>query len=187
MAVLCEALSVIVRRDAIDARYPGGWDAFAAAAPNDTLCTDGALARVGFMAPPEVDRFLRRLVAAGLRFMADGRCVDLAVVDQLRGPTARVDWLEYGTLPLGVPGRHVAACWLHEGPRQAVGLHVPGDGLRLVVPAGWQYEGSISAAPGFVPTAEIGRRMRFLRREDGVDVYLDLASGEERFLARSVD
>ena len=33
MAVLCEAISVVARRDSIDAFYKGGWDTF----QNDVL------------------------------------------------------------------------------------------------------------------------------------------------------
>lgn len=45
MAVLVEAISVIVRRDAIRGKYPGGWQGFVAAVPNGTLCYDDDLAR----------------------------------------------------------------------------------------------------------------------------------------------
>jgi hypothetical protein len=41
MAVLVEAMSVEVRRDAIDARYPGSWQGFLRAVLNRTLCTYG--------------------------------------------------------------------------------------------------------------------------------------------------
>jgi len=61
MAVLVEAISVIVRRKAIDHSYPGGWDAFVAEVPNKTLCADDQLARVGFMTPQDVQNFIRAL------------------------------------------------------------------------------------------------------------------------------
>ena len=38
MAVLVEALSVIVRRDAIESRFSGGWPKFLSSIPNSTLC-----------------------------------------------------------------------------------------------------------------------------------------------------
>ena len=58
MAVLVEAISVVVRRDAIGARYPGGWRGFLSIVPNSTLCADDDLVRVGFMAPPDVEAFI---------------------------------------------------------------------------------------------------------------------------------
>jgi hypothetical protein len=43
MAVLYEAISVGVSRDAVDAYYAGGWRQFVISVPNATLCTDGEL------------------------------------------------------------------------------------------------------------------------------------------------
>jgi len=51
MAVLVEAISVVVRRDAIDRSFGGGWRAFVSCVPNTTLSTDDQLARVGFTSP----------------------------------------------------------------------------------------------------------------------------------------
>jgi hypothetical protein len=49
MAVLVEALSVIVRREAIVRKDSGGWSAFVAAVSNETFCADSELVRVGFI------------------------------------------------------------------------------------------------------------------------------------------
>lgn len=87
MAVLVEAISVIVRRDAITARFSGGWHQFLAIVPNSTMCSDEDLARVGFMSPPDIEAFVRRLEKGGLTFVRDGQAVDIVVVDQMRGPT----------------------------------------------------------------------------------------------------
>jgi hypothetical protein len=57
MAVLIEAISVFVRVDAIRERYSGGWEAFREAVPNQTLCCDDELARIGFMNPADVERY----------------------------------------------------------------------------------------------------------------------------------
>jgi hypothetical protein len=66
MAVLVEGISVIVRRDAVQSLYPGGWEGFVADAPNKTLCADPNLARVGFMAPDDVKAFVAQLERVGL-------------------------------------------------------------------------------------------------------------------------
>ena len=88
MAVLVEALSVIVRREAIVRKDSGGWSAFVAAVSNPTFCADFELVRVGFMHPDDVGGFIRRLNARGLTFL-DGHenAVDLVVIDQREGPT----------------------------------------------------------------------------------------------------
>ncbi len=61
MAVLVEAISIIIRRTAIDKKYPGGWDAFVKNAPNQTLCADKKIARLGFMSPFDVESFIKGL------------------------------------------------------------------------------------------------------------------------------
>jgi len=46
VAILIEAISVVIKRSVIDNKFPGGWEAFAEDCPNQTLCADSALARV---------------------------------------------------------------------------------------------------------------------------------------------
>src|SRR6516162_9673483 len=89
-----------------------GWRAFVSSVPNATLCTDDQLARVGFMDPKAVENFVKVLEAAGLVFLRSGKCADIAVVDQQRGPTMPSDWLEFARIPFGKTGGKVAACWL---------------------------------------------------------------------------
>ena len=81
MAVLVEAISVVVRRDAIDSRLSGGWRNFLDIVPNNTLCLDEDIARVAFMTPPDVEAFISHLESGGLTFLRDGQSVDIAVVE----------------------------------------------------------------------------------------------------------
>ena len=184
MAVLVEATSVIVRRDAIESKYRGAWRAFVADVPNATLCFDDEIARVGFMAPADVEAFVAQLESKGLRFLDGGRPVDLAVADQQRGFTTECDWLEFGKLRFGDKGK-VSACWFFDEPRIMPGLHLRGLSMNLATPPGWQFEGSLSQTFRFIPTGEESDRLKFLRNEDGVDVFLDLSTGKEVFVGRS--
>ena len=185
MAVLVEAISVIVRRDAIAARFSGGWRQFLAIVPNGTLCFDKDLARVGFMSPPDVEAFVRHLEKGGLTFARDGQAVDIAVVDQMRGPTMPAQWLEFSRLSLDGTENKVAACWLFEGPRIAAGIHIPANGVTLATPEGWTYDDSLSA--NFIKFAEIEEmeeKLKFLRHKNGMDVYLNRSTGEEVYVGR---
>jgi hypothetical protein len=184
MAVLVEALSVIVRRDAINTKLAGGWDAFLAIVPNNTLCFDEDLARVGFMSPADTEAFVKNIEHEGLKFLCNEQSVDIAVVDQMRGLTMPAQWLEFAHLSLGETGNRVAACWLFEGPRIAAGVHISSNGMTLVTPKGWVYERSLSANFTFVANEHIQERLKFLRREDGMDVYLDQTTEKELYLAR---
>src|ERR1700684_3709117 len=98
MAVLVEAISVVVRADAIAERLDGGWEAFVSLVPNQTLCEDGELARVGFMHPDDTKAFVGSLGAKGLIYIEGGKAMDLVVVDQQRGPLASADWIEFGSV-----------------------------------------------------------------------------------------
>lgn len=171
MAVLVEAISVIVRRDAVEKRFPGGWRGFLRQVPNRTLCSDRDFARVGFMSPADVAAYTSTLEVGGLVFRKDGQAVDFAVVDQLRGPAISAPWLEFGKLETG--GMKISACWpAGQSPKE------------IALPDGWKYEGSLSAKPGFAAENTIDDRLKFLRRENGLDVYLDLRTGKEVFMGR---
>jgi hypothetical protein len=175
MAVLIEAISVVVRMDAIRERYPGGWEAFRDAVPNRTLCCDDELARIGFMTPADAKSFVERLEASGLAYLTDGQAQDIVVVDQMCGPTMRCDWVGYGTIHLGRDGQSpVKVCRL-----KGSDVHV------MFGPDGWAYEGSLSQTFGFAPTGAEGRSLRFLRHENGLDVYLNLLTGKEAFVGRT--
>lgn len=149
--MLVEAISVIVRRDAIESKYQGGWREFVIRVPNSTLCADDKIARVGFMGPSDVESFIQILELEGLRFLEDGKSVDLAVADQQRGLTAECDWLEFSKIPIGADGK-VSACWFFNGPRIAAGVHMRSTSMDLATPTGWEFEGSLSQKFKFVPT-----------------------------------
>lgn len=173
MAVLVEAISVIVRRSAIAERFKGGWSAFQRAIPNAASCYDDDLVRVGFMSPADVEAFMSMLEAGGLLFRRDGVAVDIAVVDQLRGPTVPAPWLEVGEIELFEPKLKVCACWV-------AGRKFDG----IAMPAGWKFVGSLSDRPRFAAEGTEGDRLKFLRHEHGSDVYLDLVTGKEVFSGR---
>lgn len=162
---------MVVRRARIREQYPGGWDGFVRDCPNQTLCADSDLARVGFMAPADVENFCRSLEVYGFIFQRDNKAIDFAVVDQLTGPTTPCDWLEFGIL---LDGNEVAAC------------RMPGSQDRHVLtPDRWRYEGSLSARFTFVPGRPEASGVVFLRHEDGIDVYFNRLTKEEGFMGRT--
>lgn len=142
MAVLIEAICVVVRRDAIAEKLAGGWDGFLAAAPRASLCADAELARAGFMKPSEAEAFIRRLEAGGLRLEDQGRALDMAVVDQIGGLTLPCDWAEFGQVNTGGGEAWVAACRRLGSTQDAI-----------VTPDGWAYRGSLSQRTGVLKMA----------------------------------
>jgi len=172
MAVLVEGISVVVRKSQIDAIYPGGWGGFVADCPNKSLCADSDLARVGFMTPADVESYCRRLTDCGLVFLANDSAVDLAVVDQIQGPTVKCDWLEFGHITFDE--HRVAAC-----------RFVGSADDQVVTPEGWRYEKSLSASHSFVPSEAVHSSLRLLRSESGLDVFLNRLTGKEVYVGRT--
>lgn len=150
MAVVVEGISVVFRLDAVDRVASGGCAALDALIPNATFCSDGELARVGFLSPANTEAFVNELKARGLQFVVAGKCKDIAVVDQQHGLTMPCDWLEFTHLRM-CEGK-VGACWLFEGPRIAAGTHMKSTSIELATPAGWEYEGSLSQKFKFLPS-----------------------------------
>jgi len=150
MAVLVEALSVIVKRDAIEKKFKGGWRGFRDIVTNGTLCYENELARVGFMSPDEVDKFLSALASKGLDIIYKDNFVDVAVVDQVTGPTIPTSWLEFGKLPCDDDGNQVSACWLFEDERKGAGLHFKSLEFDLALPFEWTFNDSLSKNFKFV-------------------------------------
>ena len=153
MAVLIEAISVVVKCEAIEEKFDGGWKAFVDSIPNATFCSDGELARIGFLDPADVQTYIGFLEASGLQIIADSEFIDGAVIDQQHGPTLRCDWLEFAKLNFAERGK-VSACWLFEGPRICSGLHLRSTQMSLATPSGWIYEGSLSETFLFVSTSD---------------------------------
>lgn len=175
MAVLIEATSVVIRADALLEAFEGDWEAFKAIVPNDTLCADTELVRIGFMMPQDVKAFVGELATFGLVYLDRGVARDLVVVDQQRGPMVRCDWIEFGHVDVNRdPAKRVAACRLKGSPR-----------MVIETPVGWTFEGSLSQTFSFVPTEYLDRAVTFLRHEDGLDVYWDSLAGREVFVART--
>jgi hypothetical protein len=102
------------------------------------------------MDPNATGRFVEDLKAGGLDFIRSEKCVDVVVIDQLRGPTKPCDWVEFARIRYGDSGDKVSVAWLFEGPRMAAGIHLPGKKLDIATPAGWRFERSLSKDFHFV-------------------------------------
>ncbi len=113
MAVLVEAISVIMRADAIRDRYPSGWPGFEKNVPNETLCCDNELARVGFMNPNDCESFVDGLGRVGIVYLNDGNSQDIVVADQMQGFTTPCDWAEFGRIEMK-PDQPVSAARTNE-------------------------------------------------------------------------
>lgn len=169
MAVLIEAISVVTRLSTLGYKFPGGVCEYQANCPNATYCADEHLARIGFMHPDDVGAFVEWLERFSFILLGEEGFADLAVVDQLFGPTTRCDWLGYAKDPRGF-----SFAWLRGA--------APGE---VAAPPGWRVESSLSSNFNFVPNGRASNKMKYLRTEKGMDVFMDGVTGKEVYVGRT--
>jgi hypothetical protein len=164
MSVLVQAISVVIRNSTVEEKYPGGLRGYRDDCPNQTFCADEHLCRVGFMVPEAVGDFVTELQSHGLEFAETGDFTDIAVVDQMTGPTAPCPWLCFGQHPDGY-----SLAWL-----------IGTDPHGMYVPDGWTVEraGAISRfeedeLDDLVP----------LKDDNGLVEVLDPKTGKTSFIA----
>ncbi len=170
MPVLIEAYSVIIKIASIEERFPGGKRAFRQRVPNKTYCDDGHLVRVGFMSPRDVQDYMGHLEACGLVHLEDDRAVDMTVIDQVRGPVSRCDWVLVNRVPLEGGGIQVAC------------LKTAGQHEEVAVPSGWKFEKSLSHQHTYIDPNEVGERLEPVSEEGGLSTFLDKKTGEKVFI-----
>lgn len=170
MAVLVEAISVVIRADRLDPF--GTWEAFTAIVPNETLCADNELVRVGFTSPLEARAFVDVLRSHGLRFSETGPAEDIVICDQQRGFTTECPWAEFGSIDYDRDPNRPTAC-----------ARLKGSTVRqIVTPIGWTWERSLTREFLFLPT-EAQRRETGSSgvREGGAGIReIETLSPEER-------
>jgi hypothetical protein len=153
MAVLIEGLSVVVRNNALDEKFPGASRRFQDGLRDDPICFDENLTCIHLASPDEVGAFVRWCESAGLVFLANGVCVDIVVVDQRAGPTTACEWIQFSRVPFydsQPPGR-IAICWMATGAQWGSGTVVPSLKFNISMPVGWRFKGSLSESHVFVP------------------------------------
>ena len=160
MSILVEAITVVFMNATADRHIQGGVDAVKTITPNSTFRTDGLISAISFMEPESTGHFVDTLLNVGMEFVEDGIAKDIVVLDQYRGPTAQCDWIGFSQ---NAEGNSIA--WL-------VG-HPQGD---MAVYDNWLPNNELMFRDG-----EVGETMKFIREEDGLDVYLDLETGQECF------
>jgi ADP-ribosylglycohydrolase len=94
MGVSIEFITIVVRKDAIATKYPGGLPAFEYDYCGGPYRADSYLAAFGFMGPDGVEASLSALSSRGLELESGGVWKDVAVVEMF-GPTLPCPWLEF--------------------------------------------------------------------------------------------
>ena len=171
MAVLVEALNVIVRLNRIKVKFNGGLVAFKRSVPNKTFCMDSRLARVGFMYPADAENYIAYLERNGLTFISNGKATDIVVIDQFKGPTVACDWIELITIKC--QDKECRACKLKSEPN---------DTLSLSAPVWWKFG---EAKIFYFENEEAKNRMMYLGKEGSVECYFDLYTAKDLYVGRT--
>jgi hypothetical protein len=166
MAVLVEALSLIVPRHVLDVSWPGGTDAYLAElgslpTPPRFACADDRLTSVSFWSPEEAELLMQRLIGHGVIDVDDDRAAEMVVVDQRHGPVMPCDWLAWERHAEGY-----TSCWLADTE--------PGT---LVAPDDWTPERSRRLVRQDIRD-EPDRFMK-LGERNGLEIWLDTETGRE--------
>ncbi|HEX6576662.1 MAG TPA: hypothetical protein VF042_16960 [Gemmatimonadaceae bacterium] len=165
MSVLVEAVSIVVKRAALDCKYPGGTAEFLCmlasrrSAEHRFVCSDTNLICLSYFTPDAADRGAETLLKAGLIDIDDNEFIDFAMVDQHYGPTLQCTWLAWQREPPGF-----TRAWLAG--------ELPGG---LSVPDGWTPEGARNIKR--IDIREIPDKAMKLAEENGVETWLDFTTG----------
>ena len=185
MAVLVEAISIIIRKDAIECFYAGGWARFVEEVPNGTLSCDGEVVRLGFLRPADAEAFITHMQSRGLTHLQDGIAVDLAVVDQFDGLIDECDWLAFGRFNFGQDGGKISACWLSDLPWSVCGEENRPHRMALATPNNWLFERSLSRNFCMTPDYGGSRGLRVSTPGAGLSAYAFRQGGTEPYATRT--
>lgn len=161
MAILIEALSLVIRVQAIDSKFQGGWDAFVGRFGGPYLCTDGELARLSATSGAEAMDLAAMLEGYGLVFR-DGAGVhqDMIIVEQLRGPAADCDWLEWGSV-------------IKHGFPLSVARMAGSFENEVATPPNWAFDFSPSDLHRRVEKHDLPKDARYVGHNQGLHIYAE--------------
>lgn len=89
MAVLCQAITMVIPVDVIEEKYPKGLNGYRTD-DGRIRYSDGILAGASFMTPSDVQKHVAGLVdLLGFKFVDEARsALEIVVIDQETGPTS---------------------------------------------------------------------------------------------------
>lgn len=99
MAIVVEALTLIIRRLTLDLQYPGGSEKYLEELGDPSfnarwICADEDLTAASFLSD-HLGRALEHISERGLLISDESGYVDAAILDELTGPTLTCEWMEW--------------------------------------------------------------------------------------------
>ena len=164
MAIALEAFCIVVRISGLEPL--GGLEGFQALAINGTFCHDEDLARYSFMDRSDAVEFIGDLQLRGLH-ASDDPSSNLVLVDSFDGNAQpHCDWFQ-----------------MAEYKKSRIGWLTGSEPRTISAPQGWNPDAESRIYR--MSNEEAAKRLKFLRRENNVEVFLDTETGEELFVGRT--
>lgn len=168
MAVLVEAITLVVRRTFLDVCYPGATDGFLAAHEADGERIRFTVADESLVAVSTLDRGVAHTVGQHMldhnAIQVDDKTdefVDFAFVDQHEGVAMPCPWLD----------------WTIDERRVASVRFTPCGSTEVITPPGWTPESSTALTRTDIRLET--DHMFKLAEEDGLEVWLDFDTGRQ--------
>ena len=189
--MLCEAISVIVRRYSIDQYYDGGWDAFFEDVPHAKMCTDGELVSVGFWDTETAELYVDFLETKGLQYESEKAIFDvfdrsrerndIAIIDQSEGLSKPCVWVQKMKGKIGKPAVEVLLAWLYDGHKINNSINLTeaqyrAKSIDIHTPPGWTPESSIGLLRK--ETEQFEQDFEYVEAKNGEDAYRDKVTGK---------
>ncbi len=190
MAVLTEALSVIIKDSSLRTKFIGGIMEFFKTIPNNTYCSDGQIHRIGFMRPQDAEAYIRHLERNGLIYLFGSHCIDIAIVDMLKGPVVNCKWLGFsrqkffsGSKQYQHSEEEFSISWLlHKSGVYGIPLNDNRE-CNISVPWKWTPDKAIYG-DNFIPSEKVNDSLIEIGSDKGVVKYIYAATGQFVYIGK---
>jgi hypothetical protein len=131
MAIIVKFSTVVIRIKTIEAKYPGGMDAFM---KDYSIRRDFNIVGLLFMSTGDQEEVIDKLESVGFSYIVNDEFVDIAAVDEYGGLFLPCSWLETSITTFPKREIKVSTCWLKGSADRDIGIRLG----REYDPALWE-------------------------------------------------
>lgn len=162
MPIVIDGYDLLVRNRTLETRYPTGVAGFAADAGKSRFCTDRVLSKAAFDTRAEAIAFAQFLRRRGLISHLGDLAEDYTILTKNLHFLGRCTWV--------MPGMYnrIPIAW---SPTNRPSM--------IAVSPSWQKSREPWFPPPEMDSAEVARRMKFIRRDGPHEIFLDTQTNQE--------
>lgn len=175
MAIIIEAINIIIKREMVDNKCKGGFLGLLADISFMELPwhMDKELVRIGFMDPDSLNHFIPALIERGIEFNEDW-----CIVDMMSGPTQPCVWFGFGRQMLFKNGSNIGVSfgsysigWLKSKNHLGI-ICDENKEYYLASPKGWTFNNAITNINN-VPIEDTKKLLISLGLPNGMVPFID--------------